>query len=100
MPFEPGVSGNPAGKPKGAKTKVNLELREKITAFLDGEFETVQEDFKKLEPKDKLKFYTDLLQYGLPKLQNTSLGFDFESLNDDQLDEIIQRLTNAANGYE
>lgn len=97
MAFEKGKSGNPNGKPKGAKNKINADLRKRITDFLNGEFETITEDFRSLEPKDKLKFYTDILQYGLPKLQTTSLEVDFESMSEDQLDYIIEQLKQGEN---
>lgn len=96
MAFEKGKSGNPAGKPKGAKNKINQDLRQRITDFLNGEFATIAQDFKELEPKDKMRFYTDILQYGLPKLQTTSLEIDFESMTDEQLDYIIEQLKQSA----
>ena len=37
MPFEPGQSGNPAGKAKGTRNKVTLA----IEALLDGEAEAL-----------------------------------------------------------
>jgi hypothetical protein len=96
MAFKKGQSGNPNGKPKGAKNKINQDLRDKISLFLNGEFATVTNEFKLLDPKDKLKFYTDLLQYGLPKLQATSLEIDFEQMTDEQLDYIIEQLKTSA----
>ncbi|MEJ7738528.1 MAG: hypothetical protein WKF97_13945 [Chitinophagaceae bacterium] len=96
MPFKPGESGNLSGKPKGAVNKSTLKLRESITCFLEDEFENVKADFQKLEPKERLKFYTDLLQFGLPKLQATSMALNFEDLTDDQIDEIINQLMNKA----
>ena len=90
------MSGNPAGKPKGAKNKVTLQLRELITQFLEEKFETIVSDFKKLEPKERVKFYCDLLQFGLPKLQSVSTEIEFEKLTEEQLDEIIERLKKSA----
>lgn len=92
MGLRKGQTNNPAGKPPGTKNKINAELRERINDFLNGNFETVATEFDKLEPKDKLKFYTDLLQYGLPKLQATSLELDFEKMTESDLDQIIDRL--------
>src|SRR5262245_12667494 len=37
MPFQPGQSGNPAGKPKGTRNKTTLA----VEALLDGEAETL-----------------------------------------------------------
>ena len=92
MAFEKGVSGNPGGKPKGAVNKLSLELRESIQGFLMGNFESVMNDFEKLSPKDRVKLYCDLLQYGLPKLQATTLDMGFDLLTNEQLDDIVNRL--------
>ena len=92
MGLHKGMTNNPAGKPPGAKNKINAELRVMINNFLNDEFETIKEDFKKLDAKDKLKFYTDLLNYGLPKLQATSLEIDFEKMTESDLDLIIEGL--------
>lgn len=96
MGLPKGKTNNPAGKPPGTKNKVNAELREMISDFLNTEFDTIKADFKKLEPKDRMKFYTDLLQYGLPRLQATTLDIDFEALTEDQLQKIIDGLLERA----
>jgi hypothetical protein len=86
MAFRKGISGNPKGRKVGSPNKVGNGLREMIAEFLDGEFENIKADFKKLEPKDRMKFYADLLQYGLPKLQAVSSTINFENMSDEQLD--------------
>ena len=96
--FKKGESGNIGGRPPGAKNKVNEELREAISSFLSLEFEGMKSSFSRLAPKDKLKFFTDLLPYAIPRLQSTSLEMDFERLPDDQLDAIIEALKIEANG--
>jgi hypothetical protein len=93
MAFQKGVSGNRNGRPKGAGNKITTELRDKISNFLELEFGSIQKDFKKLQPRDRLKFYSDLLVYAVPKLQSTSLDVDFEKLSDEDLDKIISKLT-------
>ena len=97
MPFKKGTSGNIAGKPKGTTNKASNQLRELISGFLEDRFQDVVNDFKKLSPKERVKSYTDLLQFAVPKLQNTSLDVDFERLDEDQLDEIIERLKEVSN---
>src|SRR5687768_5834565 len=92
MPFEKGISGNPTGRPKGSINQSTQQLRESIIDFLEANFEGVQSDFKSLTPKERLKVYCDLLQYGLPKLQAVQLEGEFDRLPDDQLEAIIQSL--------
>ena len=79
MPFEKGQSGNPSGRPQGAKSRVNDEIRTRINTFLDENFETIQNDVMQLEPRERVRFYIELLQYGIPKLKSTDLKTD---LND------------------
>jgi hypothetical protein len=94
--FKKGHSGNPTGRPRGAKNKVNEELREAISTFLSGEFESLRKDFKRMTPRDKMKFFTELLPYVVPRLQSTNLELDFERMSDEQLDHIIEALKSEA----
>ena len=95
MPFKKGQSGNIKGRTKGTQNKVTKHLRESITSFLENNFERLENDFELLTPKDRIKFYCDLLQYSLPKLQTVQLETDFEHLTDIELDRIINELKNS-----
>jgi len=85
--------GNP-GKPKGAKNKVNTELRELIQKLFDDNYQTIQDDLEALEPKDRLKFLSDLLPYLLPKLQSTThtKEIDLGGMTEEDLDRLIDRI--------
>jgi len=85
--------GNP-GKPKGAKNKVNTQMRDLIQQLFDDNFERIQEDLEVLEAKDRLKFLSDLLPYLLPKLQSTthSTKIDLDGMSEEDLDILINRI--------
>lgn len=97
MGLRKGQTNNPKGRPKGTKSKATAELKERISSFLDGNFETLIRDFKKLEPKDRLMFYEKLLKYALPTMQSTKADIQLEKLSDEQLDIIINKLINDKN---
>ena len=85
--------GNP-GRPKGAKNKVNTQMRDLIQQLFDDNFDTIQEDLENLDPKDRLKFLSDLLPYLLPKLQSTthSQKIDLDSMSEEDLEKLIDRI--------
>ncbi len=87
--------GNP-GKPKGAKNKSTLLIRDRIQTLFDDNFDKIQEDLESLEAKDRLKFLTDLMPYLMPKLQSTthSTKIDLESMEERDLDILIDRIMN------
>lgn len=60
-------TNNPNGRPKGTPNKITGELRTRIKDFLDDNFETVTDEFKKLDGEKKIQFYLKLIEYVLPK---------------------------------
>ena len=95
MPFKKGESGNPAGRPQGAKTKVNEEIRQRIVSFLGNNFDSIENDLQELEPKDRIKFYIDLLSFGLPKLKQVELTNDPDAITHEDLDLILNMLADV-----
>jgi len=96
MAFEKGESGNPAGRPKGALNKTTRELRQMISDFLMENFEEIKETFKEMPPKEKVKLYCDLLKFALPRLRPSD-DLLLERLSDDELNELFEKLKDAAN---
>ncbi len=96
MPFEKGESGNPAGRPKGAMNAKAKLLRQMISDFLVENFEEVQKSFKEIPPKEKIKVYCNLLAFAVPKLKPSD-ELILERLSDDELNELFEKLKEAAN---
>jgi hypothetical protein len=70
MPFVKNISGNPKGKPKGAVNKTTKELKEVIHHFLSKNIDKIEDDYNKLEPKEKLIFIDKMLKYVLATKMN------------------------------
>ena len=92
MKFQPGQSGNILGRPKGSKNIMSQKVREDIISFLEGSFDKIKSDFDSLRPIQRVKYYIELLNFGIPKLSSTTVIEEFDKLTDEQLDEIIKRL--------
>lgn len=67
--FEPGKSGNPKGKPKGATDHSTRKIRQWLDKFLDENTEQFQNDIMALKPKERVMAITALMEYSVPKLQ-------------------------------
>jgi hypothetical protein len=86
-------------KPKGATNRLQAEIKNKITEFLSGKIETIEEIYSQVGPKDKLRFLTELLAYILPKSKEITTESnqpeprfaqaDLKRLTDDDLRTLI-----------
>lgn len=87
-----GTVNNPNGRPKGKPNVSTDKLRTLLHEFIDNNMESLQENYDKLEPKDRLNFINSLLRHVLPQpLQ------ELEKLTDEQLDLLIQKLKSHDN---
>ena len=76
MPFEKGHSGNPNGRTKGASNKATSKVRESFTSLLEDNLDQLKEDFKELEPRDRIKLFLDLSKYVIPQLKQTEVKLE------------------------
>lgn len=70
MPFEKGQSGNPAGRPKGAKDKLTSEARQLFVHVMEGEVQHIEDalDGLRNESSEKyIKALSSLFPYFMPK---------------------------------
>ena len=94
MPFKKGESGNPNGKPKGAKGKVSTKARELFVQVMEGEIENIKDSLAVLrENSDEkyLKALSSLMPYFMPKQQETEIKFDEAVKPPSWFDEVLER---------
>lgn len=79
MAFKPGQSGNPAGKPRGAVSKVNREFRDTVRKLLEDNAENVSlwlQQVAATDPDKALDKLAKLAEYAAPKLSRTVIEGD------------------------
>lgn len=79
--------GHPGLKPRGASNRLQAEIKHKITDFLNGELDSLQDIYSQVSPKDKLRFLAELLAYILPKSKEISIGPQSEQVDLSALSE-------------
>jgi hypothetical protein len=92
MPLEKGRTNNPNGRPKGSLNKDTAQLRGFVTKFIKRNSKKLQEDFDKLEPKDRVAMFEKLLKYALPSLSSVSATVDFNKMSERDIDTIINEI--------
>jgi hypothetical protein len=94
MPFDKGKEKT-GGRQKGTSNKIKSRLKEAISEIVDSNLETIRHDLAQLEPKDRISLLLKFVEYVLPKERETKI--DFSGLTDNEIDELIERVTNEAN---
>lgn len=72
MPQPKGRTGNPNGRPKGTPNKITATVRGWLLDMIQKNQEQLEEDFKSLQPLERLAMLEKLLPYVMPKVQNAT----------------------------
>lgn len=103
-----GQTGNPKGRPRGTPNKISGTVKEWIAAIIDGNRKQFEEDLAALEPGERVRVISNLLQYVTPKMQSISpdelleaeykkLEELLESAPDEAVNKIVERINRLKN---
>ena len=101
--------GRMGGRKAGTPNKVTGTVKEWIASIIDGNRKQFEDDLKKLEPGERVRVISNLLQYVTPKMQSISpaemleaeyrkLEELLESAPDEAIDEIVERVKRLKDG--
>ncbi len=85
------------GREAGTLNKTTQDLRSRINDFLNNHWDNIEDEFMKLDSKDKLMFYEKLISYSLPKMRTLDISGEILSqeekpqinLTDEQLKVVL-----------
>lgn len=81
------------GRVKGTPNKVTYSLKEWITSLIDKQRTQIEQDLQELEPKERLQMIEKLMQYVIPKQAAQQVKLDFDSMTDEQLQQLVEEIT-------
>ena len=85
------------GRVQGTPNAITADLRSKINAIVEKQFDNIEADLNALEPKDRLNILEKFFSYCMPKMVAQTFEIDFGQFSEDQLDQIINQLNISDN---
>lgn len=101
MPYKKGQSGNPDGKPKGAKNITTREAKELLNQVMFGELRNIQvalTNLRRDDPGKYLDVLSKLMKYSLPV--QTQNEININALTDVELDRLCDSIIQKFNENE
>ncbi len=92
--FKPGQSGNPAGRPKGSTSRTTEELRGLIGELVYKNWDRVCKAIDNMDDEKAVMTIERLLRHYLPQLRDTTTRIDLKSLNEAELNQLIDEIIN------
>lgn len=81
------------GRKKGTPNKITPTAKEWVNGILSDNWEQMQDDLRKLEPKERLQLLFKLLDYVLPKQNAVTAKVSYDDMTDEQLADLVNHLT-------
>lgn len=99
------------GRKAGTPNKISGTVKEWIAAIIDGNRKQFEEDLAELEPGERVRVISNLLQYVTPKMQSISpdelleaeyrkLEELLDSASDEAVNKIVERINRLKNESE
>ncbi|MCD8387010.1 MAG: hypothetical protein LUD17_09000 [Bacteroidales bacterium] len=87
--------GRLGGRAKGTPNKSTATFRQWLTELLDKNRKQIEKDLKSLDPEARLRMVEKLMAYIMPKQQAISTPPNLDNISEDQLENVISRITAA-----
>lgn len=79
--FKAGQSGNPSGRPQGAKDKAQANIKQAYQSLVEGNLSNIETWLKEVASKDPAKaldFMLKISEFIVPKMKAVDLKTDYE----------------------
>lgn len=74
MAFKKGKSGNPSGRPPGAKDKKSEKIRKWLLDIVENRRNMIADDLDAIDPATRLNFIAKILPYVAPRLASVDMA--------------------------